>query len=803
MSQPENCTQCDLPNPENPVTDPDVEGAFCCRGCLEAHRLLEPVDGPTDGDRSKAGFENAEPVGSEADGAAAETFLRVEGMHCSSCERFLETVAVRQSGVASAEASYASGLVRLRYDGESACESELADRLTGSGYRARPLGASADASADGDVPRLLLGGLFAMMTMVWYVLFLYPVYLDLGVELFADGGMTTTYLLANCWVMSSFVLGYTGFPILRGAWVSLRVGQPNMDLLVALAVLSAYFYSTVAIVLGFVEVYFDVVVAVIMVVSLGNYYQERMRRRAMGRLESLTREQAETARVVGPDGPEERPVEEVPAGAHLLLREGDRVPLDGRLLEGELVVDESLLTGESQPVTKRSGEALVAGSTVVANGGRLEVGEPPRSTVERLSRLVWASQSGRSGPQRLADRIASYFVPGALLAALVGGLVHAYMGAAPAESLLTALAVLIVACPCALGLATPLAMASGIREGLAGGMVVKDASIFERAPECDLIAVDKTGTLTTGAMELVDEGRDPESLDRAAALEQYAGHPVARAIERAARNRAPSVSASAPTGPPGAAEESVPSGETESASEVRVLDRGVEGRVGGDETLVGAPELFEERGWPIGEELQERVDGARAEGRLPVVVGWNGKARDVLLFGDRLRPEWEEVAAELGREAELILLTGDSEEAATPFRRSGLFDRVYAEVRPEGKRSLIRTLAREGTVAMVGDGTNDAPALAEADVGVGFGPTALAADSAHVVILREELGWIPEAFRLARAARRRIRQNLGWAFLYNAVAIPVALAGMLNPLVAAAAMSASSVLVVANSARRL
>lgn len=772
------CTLCDLPTPAPPITADDVDGAFCCRGCLEVARLLDDLD-TEEAEAVRAQMADRPDETPVVPDDAAAAFLRMEGMHCATCESFIETIAQRTDGVFAAEASYASDMVKVQYDADRLTEPDLCDALTRGGYRAR---AHDDADtreeeAQNTVVRLLLGGFFTMMVMVWYIVFLYPVYF--GAEGLMDlTGPDGRYAFSNIWLFSTFVLGFTGWPILRGAYVSLRVLQPNMDLLVALAAGSAYLYSTGAMLMGQIDLYFDVTVVIILAVSLGTYYEGVIKRRAAGLLNDLTREQADEARRLDPEGPRTVPLDALRPGDRVRVRAGERVPVDGTVVEGTAAVDESLLTGEALPVTRRPGDDVIGGAVVTEHALTIEVGDAVESTLDRLVHLMWDIQSKRPGVQRLVDRIAAVFVP--LVLVLAAGTVgwQLLSGTAFAPALLTGLAVLIVSCPCALGLATPLAIASGLREALARHIVIRDVSVFERAPTIRTLAFDKTGTLTTGQMQLLDVVASDEAVQRARAVEAHSTHPVARAIvDDAARN-----------------------GHT--VTHVRSAARGVEATVDGTRVRVGHPDWLRAGGWSVADEYVERATAAQAQAQVPVAVGWDGAAQGLLVVGDEMRPDWQSVLDRLQHtDREIVVLTGDSQGAADRLRTHGVFDRVFAEVRPEAKSEIIRQLRAQGPIAMVGDGSNDAPALAEADLGIAFGPTALAADSADVVVTDSALRRVPQVFAFARQTRRRIRQNLGWAFLYNAVAIPLAIAGAINPLFAALAMASSSLLVVGNSAR--
>ena len=779
------CTYCDAPT-DDPVTADDVDGVFCCGGCLEAHRATDEHEGHNecchhgDGHHHDHGMHAPE---------TETAFLHVRGMHCTSCEDFIETVAASTDGIHEAEASYASDMAKVAYDPSRYSESDLPALLTQAGYKAHLKAPEEETADQNTAARLIFGGFFGMMVMAVYIVLLYPVHLGGAglVDLSSEGG---TYVLTNVWAFTTFVLFVTGWPTLRGAAVSLRVLQPNMDLLVGLAAVSAYLYSTGAVLMGQTDVYFDVTVVIIMAVSLGHYYEDRVKRRATDLLSTLTREQVDEARRVVDGQTETVAVDDLSPGDRVLVRAGERIPVDGTVVDGRAAVDESLMTGESLPVTRAKGDDVIGGAVVTNNALTIEVGEAAASTLDRLVNLMWNIQSSRPGAQRVADRIAAVFVPLVLVLAGVAFGWQLWSGASATAALLTGLAVLIVSCPCALGLATPLAVASGLRTALENGIVVRDASLFETAPDVHTLAVDKTGTLTTGSMQVVDAVADDTVWRRARAVEQHAAHPVARAIVEASPRDGDAV----PVG----------DGAPATATEVRSHPRGAEGRVHGDHVRVGHPEWLRSEGLSMNGDLSTRAEAAQANAQVPVAVGWDGAVQGLIVVGDTLRDEGLDVLDGLrGDEREVVVLTGDSAAAARPLRTHDAIDRVIAEVQPAEKSDIIRGLRDEGPVAMIGDGSNDAPALAEADVGIAFGPTALAADSADVVVLRGDLTRIPTVFSIARAARRRIRQNLAWAFLYNVVAIPLALVGLINPLFAALAMAASSLGVVGNSARAL
>ncbi|MCU4741315.1 heavy metal translocating P-type ATPase [Natronoglomus mannanivorans] len=859
------CSLCGLPTPDQPVTADGVDGSFCCRGCLEVSVALEEFDdvdradferraGGGDGVSRGRGRERKRTV---PDGAE-ETFLAIDGMHCSTCEGFVALLGERTEGILSVDASYATDTVRVVFEPERVEHEELPEALSGYGYEARlPDDDRNTRRRDDDlIQRLLIGGFFTMLIMPWYLFYLYPSYVGIETGILTVDATTAlgVYLpMTFIGLMTTVVLFYTGYPVLRGAYVSLRVGQPNMDLLVSIAALAAYAYSTVALATGSTHLYYDVSVAVIMVVSLGTYYERKIKRRATTLLSSVTAAQSREATRRTANGTETVPVDDLEPGEEVLVRPGERIPIDGTVREGTAAVDESVLTGESLPVTRGEGDDVVGGSIVTDSALVVEVGADAESTIDRIATLLWEIQSASPGVQRFADRLATVFVPLVLVLATVVTGYRLATGTAPADALLTGLTVLVVSCPCAMGLATPLAVASGLRDALERGIVVANAALFESAPTVETLVFDKTGTLTTGEMAVLevhaDENRGTsetadgdwseieteteieDALERAAAVEQFSEHPVARAIMAhadgssdlestsvAARtdggvvgdDRTVSGHSAPPTNSdldPNLNSTSTSASTSSAGPPVADFERhpgdGVSALVDGTRVVVGTPELVERLVGSVSESLQTRITDARAHGSLPVVVGYEGRAQAVVVVGDRARSEWRAVLEDVvDRDCEVVILTGDDESATATFREHPAVDRVFAGVPPDGKVETVRRLSETSVTAMVGDGTNDAPALAAADLGIAMGSgTARATDAADAVLTSGDLRDVGRVFDLASGTRRRIRENICWALLYNAIAIPLAVFGLINPLFAAVAMAASSLIVVTNSSR--
>ena len=778
----QHCTLCGLPVPDPPITDEETDTVFCCTGCQQVYHLLQELDS---GEAARVREETLKRKnGAKKEfippGNCRELFLKVDGMHCSTCESFVETLAARHSGIYKSEASYASEMVKIYYDPGKIDAESLPGVISKMGYAARPVEDAAGTEDRDSVARLVIGGFLGIVGLILYALFLYPSYLD-GEGLVALTFSERSYIIGNIFVMTSFILFYTGFPILRGAWVSLSVGRPNMDLLITVAAFSAYLYSIGAFVTGSAEVYFDVTMAIVIVVSLGNHYERRIKSSKNSLLTKLTEKRISHARVQRNGTMKMVEISELKPGEPVVVNAGEYIPVDGTVVDGKGVVNESLVTGESIPVSKRTGDRVVSGTILTQHSLTIDTGSEVQSTIDNLVRLMWDIQSARPGKQRLADHIASYFVPAVILLGVATYFVHYLSGSTATGALLSALAVLIVSCPCALGLATPLAIASGFREALKHQIIFKSGSIFEEDSETDILAFDKTGTLTTGNMQLLDEGTDTTALSYARAIEQFSSHPVGRAIGSG----------------------KVP--KNISVQDFREYERGVSGIIHGTTVYIGQPEWLAGRGFELSSDQRRKTEEIRKLARVPVAVAWDGTTQNILAVGDRMRPGAAEMVSDLKKQGKKIaVITGDRREASLFLRDKLDPDFLFSGARPDSKSEIISKLKNFGKVAMIGDGSNDAPSLAEADLGIAFGDlTAIAAESAQVVIPGGQLSRIQSAFKAVDLTNRRVKQNLGWAFLYNIITIPLAIAGLINPLFAALAMAGSSLLVVSNSSRSM
>jgi Cu+-exporting ATPase len=606
------------------------------------------------------------------------------------------------------------------------------------------------------------------------------------------------------------VVLWGAWPFHRAAWANLRHGAATMDTLVSLGVLAAWLWSLYALFFGDAgvpgmrmgfnlipkagggdEIYLETPAVVTTFVLAGRYFEARAKRRAGAALGALLELGAKEVSILDADGAEERvPVDQLKVGDRFVVRPGEKVATDGTVEAGTSAVDQSLLTGESIPVEKAPGDG-VAGATVNA-GGRLVVRATKigaDTALAQIAKLVADAQTGKAPVQRLADRISGVFVPiviGLSLATL-GFWVGAGQGLPFAFT--AAVAVLIIACPCALGLATPTALLVGTGRGAQLGLLIKGPEVLESTRKVDTIVLDKTGTVTTGRMALVGvalaEGEDRDEVLRiAGALEDASEHPIAQAIARAARDelgRLPAV---------------------EGFSNREGL--GVEGVVDGHGVQIGRPSLMTEWSLTVPSGLDAAKRAAEQQGRTAVLAAWDGEVRAVLAVADTVKPTSAEAVASLKAIGlRPVLLTGDNETTARAVAAEVGIDEVIAEVLPNDKADVVKRLQSEGrVVAMVGDGVNDAPALAQADLGLAIGTgTDAAIEASDLTLVSGDLRAAADAIRLSRATLRTIKQNLGAAFGYNVAAIPLAAAGLLNPVIAGAAMALSSVSVVANALR--
>ena len=602
------------------------------------------------------------------------------------------------------------------------------------------------------------------------------------------------------WALATPIQFWGGWPFYRGTWAGLKHATADMNTLIAVGSSAAYLYSVATIFFpGFFvtasgmhpAMYFDTSAVIVTLILLGRYLEAGARGRASEAIRRLAGLRPKTARVVRGGNETDIPVEQVRVGDAIIVRPGEKIPVDGVLIEGESAVDESMITGESIPASKRPGDEVIGATINRAGSFTFRATKVGRDTaLAQIIRMVEQAQGSKAPIQRLADVISSYFVPVVIAIAVAAFVLWLIFGPAPALSaaLLAFVAVLIISCPCALGLATPTAIMVGTGRGAENGVLIKGGEILERAHQVTTVVLDKTGTLTKGEPALTDvvpaEGvGEAELLRLAASAERRSEHPLGEAVVR------------------GAAERGIELAEVESFS--AIAGEGVEAAVEGRGLLVGSEKLMLDRGIGLGA-LRERAQELSAEGKTPIYAAVDGRAAAVLAVADTLKDNSAEAVRALHQMGlEVLMLTGDNRRTADAIAKQVGIDRVLAEVLPQDKANeILRLHEQRKVVAMVGDGINDAPALAQADIGIAIGSgTDVAMEAADITLISGDLLGIVTAISLSRRTISTVRQNLFLSFVYNVVLIPLAALGRLNPMWAAAAMSLSSVSVVSNSLR--
>ena len=732
--------------------------------------------------------------------------LPVEGMTCASCAGRIERNLNGLEGV-EASVNFATERATVTFEPGRVETDELLGAVEAAGYRAS-LPAAPNSGAD-DAPdedegdrelrslrtRLIVS---AVLTVPVFALAMIP-------------ALQFDYWQWLSLQLATPVVFWGGWPFHRAAWQNLRHGAATMDTLISLGTITAWAWSVVALFFlgagepdmrmsfqlipdqgaGTEEIYFEVATVVTTFILAGRYFEARAKRRAGAALRSLLELGAKQVSVLEPDGSERQvAIDELEVGRLFVVRPGEKIATDGDVVEGRSAVDQALITGESVPVEVGPGDA-VTGATVNA-GGRLVVraGRVGADTaLAQIGRIVTEAQAGKADVQRLADRVSAIFVP--IVIALAVGTLGFWLGAnvSTAYAFTAAVAVLIIACPCALGLATPTALLVGSGRGAQLGLLIKGPEVLESTRRVDTIVLDKTGTVTTGKMSLqgivtADGVEEDDALRAIGTLESASEHPIAAAIAAAARERF---------------------GTLEAPEGFRNHEGlGVEGMIGGRLAVAGRRSLLEDWRFTLPDPLAAALAEAERNGHTAIAAGWDGRVTAIFIVADTVKPSSAEAVERLRRLGlHPILLTGDNAATAESVAAGVGIDEVIAEVLPADKAAVIERLQADGrVVAMVGDGVNDAPALARADLGLAIGTgTDVAIEASDLTLVSGELGAAADAISLSRRTLATIKVNLFWAFAYNIAALPLAATGYLNPIVAGAAMAFSSIFVVGNSLR--
>jgi Cu+-exporting ATPase len=712
--------------------------------------------------------------------------LAIEGMTCAGCVARVERALRAVPGVTTASVNLVTGRARVEHVA-GLDRAALVAAVAKAGYAAHPV---VDATAGAPAPTGTPAGQRERRHLLLAALLSAPLLLPMLALPFGVHWMLPGWLQ---WLLATPVQFWLGARFYRAGWKALRAHSGNMDLLVALGTSAGYGLSVWNLLFaeahhGAPHLYFEASAVIITLVLLGKWLEARAKRQTTEAIRALQALRPSTARVLRGGGEVELPVESVHVGDRVAVRPGERIPVDGEIVEGRTHLDESLITGESLPVPRGPGERVTGGA--VNGEGRivlrtLAVGA--ETALARIIRLVEDAQAKKAPIQRVVDRVSAVFVP---IVVAIAALTLLGWGLSTGDwnaAILNAVAVLVIACPCALGLATPTAIMAGTGVAARAGILIKDAEALETAHAVRIVVFDKTGTLTEGKpalRELVAIDGDADALlALAAALQQGSEHALARAVTDAAKARALHVAV---------------------AGDVQALaGRGLTGRVDGRALLLGSRRLMEESGIAL-DALAARADALAASGHTVSWLAETGAAPrllGLLAFADPLRPGSAAAIANLRRLGlRTVMLTGDNRGATEAVAQALGIDEVRAEVLPADKADTVRALRGDGRVAMVGDGINDAPALAAADVGIAMGSgTDVAMQAAGITLMRPDPRLVADAIDVSRRTYRKIRQNLFWAFVYNLVGIPLAAAGLLSPVIAGTAMAFSSVSVVGNT----
>jgi len=794
MNPPENCTHCNLPIPKasRVIDRRDNEVLhFCCQGCRGAYAIItgsgldafyakrtweEP--GITEGAfETVYNEEYLETFIVDRKDANREISFIVSGIRCAACIWLIESILGKTAGVREATVNYGTHRGRIIFDQTITSPVRLFEVITRLGYVPKPFTRDAARSLREQESRALLirfgTAAFLSMQLMGYSIALYGGYF---------GGMdqeTRKLMQYFAALVATPVVFFSGAPFLRGAWRSIVNWAPNMDVLIALGVLAAYLYSLAALLFGG-EVYFETSAMIVTLILLGRLLESSARRRAMAGVDRLLNLAPDTARLVGKDGTMVVTSGQLRTGDVIEVGPGDRFPVDGSLIDCETEIDESVLTGEATPVLRRSGEGVMSGSMNVSAVVRVRVEEAAaNSFMARIAHMVEAAQSRRAPVQGLADRVAGLFVPGVILVALATGLYWSWQGAAPAHAFMNGVAVLVVACPCALGLATPTAILVATGVAADAGILFRGGDTLEATARLTTAAFDKTGTLTDNYPQVVDivpvATDSRHLLVLAAQAEAGSNHPLARGIINRAEREGVRCSR--------AGGEIVPG-------------KGVRMEAAGGLLLAGSRIFMEENGIA--------VPTGTVRSTTEVHIAQRGEYQGCIYLASHLREGARQTIISIARMGiRTVLLTGDHRLSAESVAEQAGIATVHYSMSPAQKEDLVREMRKKKEIVlMVGDGVNDAPALSEADVGCAMGGgTDLALETSDLVLINDSLEQLPVALKLAAKTLQVVRQNLFWAFTYNLVAIPLAASGKLAPVYAAAAMAGSSVCVVANSLR--
>ncbi|WP_431188451.1 heavy metal translocating P-type ATPase [Caloranaerobacter azorensis] len=708
--------------------------------------------------------------------------LKVEGMTCAACSARVEKALNKINEVKNANVNLTMEKATIEiYDGAIEI-AELIEVIERAGYKAFEENEKDEQNNEKREKEIEhLKRLFIISAVLSVPLLSAMFFHMAGIQTILDNG----YLQLALATLVQFIIGYRFY---KGAYHSLKGGGANMDVLVALGTSAAYFYSLYNLISGVKEYYFEASAVIITLILLGKMLEAIAKGRTSEAIKKLMNLQAKTARVIR-DGKElDIPVEQVVVGDIVVVRPGEKIPVDGIVIEGNSSVDESMLTGESIPVDKKEGDEVI-GATINKHGTfKFKATKIGKDTVlSQIIKLVEEAQGSKAPIQRLADKVAGIFVPTVIGIAILTFAIWYFVEGDFTNALINAVAVLVIACPCALGLATPTAIMVGTGKGAENGILIKGGEYLERAHQIDTLIFDKTGTITKGEPEVTDiisfNKSKEDILKFAAIAEKASEHPLGQAIVKKGEESGIKL--------------------TDSEKFNAIPGHGIFAVIEGKEVYLGNRKLMKDKNINI-EDIEDEIVNLESQGKTAMILSINGRAEGIIAVADTVKEHSREAIKQLkSMGIEVYMITGDNERTANAIAREVGIENVIAEVLPEHKAQEVQKLKAQGKkVGMVGDGINDAPALVKADIGFAIGTgTDVAIEAADITLMKGDLRDIVLAIRLSRRTMRTIKQNLFWAFFYNSIGIPLAALGFLNPMIAGAAMAFSSVSVVSNSLR--
>jgi heavy metal translocating P-type ATPase len=786
---------------------------FCCTGCLNVFQILfnRPEGVPVnfrETDLYRACIESGliprdekDPVYQQAQinprGAtlsqdkileqanhAQDVTLRIDGMWCTACGWLIEEVLNRTQGIVEAKVFFLSDMAHITYIPQSLGPQDILARIRRLGYRPSLFEDSLEVNRERK-DLLLRVGISAFLTAN-IMMISFALYMGFLEDLTQQG---IRYLSYPLWVLATPVIFYGGFSILRRAIAGLCYGKTSMDTLISVGALSAYVYSAAQVLKGSLHIYFDTASMLITLVLLGRYIESRAKDKLSRGVTELYRLAYQKVRLWIEGKERWVSSDALQPGDEFLVRSGERVPMDGRILSGSALFDESVLSGESKPVRRKNGDEVMGGALLLEGTLKLAATRiAQEGSLKQMIALMQEALSKKNPFELMADRMMRWFVPTVLLVAVATALFLILTGASGDVALLRALTVVVIACPCALGIAAPLAKVAAIGAGRERGLLIRDPSALEKVKDLDVLILDKTGTVTEGNFSLNEvvtrEIAKEEALRVVASVEQYSDHYLAKEIVRNAHELA---------------------GELEKCEGCKSIEGfGIRGKVRDKDVAVGNQPFMKVCEMTLSPNLERHGQLVQSKGMTVVFFGWNDKAQGLLVLGDSLKEGALHTVQQLEKRGVTVWLVSGDAEATTRSVASELgIHHVFGQMLPQGKVDLIKTLQNEGRrVGMVGDGINDAAALAQADVGIAIGTLMnITQEASDITLLTNDLPRVIEAFELSTLTMRTVKQNLLFALVYNGLGIPLAVAGVLNPVIAVFAMLASSLSVIGNSLR--